>query len=142
MITEVLQFLRNWFVERGLVADIAIVDGELASIDGSPASDYLREGDYYRLINSRRNSGVHKFGAGGLTDEELYCGIWILAIPQALLDLIVEIEEWQTKHGTAAASPFSSESFGGYSYSKGSGTNGDTSWQSAFLSRLTPWRKI
>jgi glycosyltransferase involved in cell wall biosynthesis len=43
-------------------------------------------------------------------------------------------------------SPYSSESFGGYSYSKASGTdnhgNDVTSWQSKFASRLNHWRKI
>ena len=45
-------------------------------------------------------------------------------------------------------SPFNSESFGGYSYSKSSGGAGDSTkdksgtWQGAFGAELQPWRKI
>ena len=44
-------------------------------------------------------------------------------------------------------SPFSSESFGGYSYSKAQGYAGEgggmlNTWQAIFASRLAPWRKI
>ena len=62
------------------------------------------------------------------------------------LSLVDEISAWEAKYGgaeSAAASPFTSESFGGYSYSKSSGSSnneaaggGDAgSWQRAYASR-------
>lgn len=83
-----------------------------------------------------------------LTDEEFEGDIWLMAIPKTFLDLAKEIEEWEAvngKAGSEAMSPFTSESFGGYSYSKGtsSGNGGNSSsWQGVFGSRLNIWRKI
>ena len=71
-----------------------------------------------------------------------------MAVPPAVIDLSERISEWSTKYGDLVSSPYSSESFGGYSYVKaGSGSgNGDSStgptWQSAFAGELNRWRKI
>lgn len=73
-----------------------------------------------------------------------------MAIPPAMLSLSEEIDAWQTKHGgvdSTAMSPYNSESFGGYSYSKSSGGSAESGggfggWQSAFANRLNPWRKL
>ena len=47
---------------------------------------------------------------------------------------------------SAAMSPYMSESFGGYSYSKGASNTASggsvVTWQDAFKTRLAPWRKI
>jgi hypothetical protein len=89
-------------------------------------------------------------GIEGLRDEVFNGAVWSLAIPQAVVDLNAEIDAWKTKYegaDSAAMSPFTSESFGGYSYSKGSsrGVEDDGSlggWQAAFANRLIQWRKI
>ena len=72
-----------------------------------------------------------------------------MAIPKAVLDLNKDIDDWITKYcsiDNEAMSPFNSESFGGYSYSKsGGGSSSDNigaSWQNVFASRLNLWRKI
>ena len=82
-----------------------------------------------------------------LVDEIFEGDIWLMAIPKAFLDLVKEIEEWEKINGkadSAAMSPFTSESFGGYSYQKGTGatSDGSSSWQTAFGKRLNIWRKI
>ena len=87
-----------------------------------------------------------------LIDETFEGAVWAMAVPPAVLALLAEIEAWQEKYGgvdSAAMSPFTSESFGGYSYSKGSrgsssssGTGDAGTWQSVFSSRLNKWRKI
>ena len=80
-----------------------------------------------------------------LTDEIFDGVIWLMAIPKAFLDLVKEIEDWQKKNGaadSAAMSPFNSESFGGYSYSKGTGGGTATTWQTIYASHLNIWRKI
>jgi hypothetical protein len=63
--------------------------------------------------------------------------------------LASDIEAWQAKYGSAenpAMSPFTSESFGGYSYSKGGGSDasgkGQNTWQGAFKARLNAYRRM
>ena len=69
--------------------------------------------------------------------------VWALAIPRSVLKITNEIDAWQQKNGAAAASPYQSESFGGYSYSMRaqSGESG-AGWKDAFAGRLSDWRKL
>ena len=93
---------------------------------------------------------MHKCGTNGwgLVDEgEFHGAVWIMTPPKAFLDLVTDITAWQTKYGGAdgvALSPYNSESFGGYSYSKGAGSSGSASvdWKSAFAGRLNLYRRM
>ena len=97
------------------------------------------------------NDGVHK-KEDELADEGTFNGaVWKMRVPQAVIELSEEIEAWQKENGSlqsANMSPYVSESFGGYSYSKGSSTyssgdnKGSVTWQSMFAKRLNPYRKI
>lgn len=138
MLTEVCQFLRNWFKRKVWNDDFTIKDGKLT---GTPGSDLeLKDGAYYRIKGSLFNDGVHQYPCD-LKDESFSGAVWLCAIPEAVVQLAQEIESWQTTYGKQAASPYQSESFANYSYSKGSGGSaGDTSWQTVFESRLAPWR--
>ena len=143
MLTELCQELNNYFDKERHVGTFTIADGTIAA-------DFLVPGQYYRVVGSIFNDGVHKYGSEDLTDETFKGAVWALAIPAAVINLAAEIAEWQRKYGgadSAAMSPFQSESFGGYSYSKGSaGVTGSgvgtVGWQSAFRSRLNRWRKL
>lgn len=145
MLTELCQELRNWF-------DLDRRFGTFTISGGTLTADFLQTNQYYRIVGSVFNDGVHKYGdeTDELTDETFDGAVWALAIPKEVVALANDIDEWQTKYGgadSAALSPFNSESFGGYSYSKGSGasSNSDTSnsgWQAAYASRLNKWRKI
>ena len=91
------------------------------------------------------NDGLHQYPAVDLTDETFTGSVWALAVPKAVIDLSVEIEAWQEKNGEAVASPYQSESFGGYSYTKrsaGSDSGTLNGWQDAFRGRLNDWRKL
>ena len=103
-------------------------------------------------MGSRLNDGVHKKknGAFQLVDESFHGGIWVMSPPADFLALVAEIEAWQAKYGGVSSenmSPFQSESFGGYSYSKSSGgsaSGGGSSvptWQSTYASRLNMYRR-
>ena len=133
MITEVLQHLHNWFL-----APNGAHEGTYTVENGGIELPFLLPGQYYRVIGSVFNNGVHKYG-DALTDETFTGSIWALAIPEAVLNLVEEIAAWQEKNSDAAAGLYTSESFGGYTYSKASG---DASWQTAFRSRLNNWRKV
>ena len=144
MLTELCQELRNWF-------DLDRRFGTFQISGGVLNVDFLVTGQYYRIVGSVFNDGVHKRGdlKDTLTDETFEGAVWALGIPKAVIDLAAEIAAWRAKYETpdsAAMSPFASESFGGYSYSKG-GSNSRSgssaiSWKSAFASRRNMWRKI
>lgn len=138
MLEQILRHLRNWFV-------VSVHTGEYAVDGGRIELDFLVPGQYYRIIGSVFNDGVHCYKSEGHLMEEKFCGtVWALAIPKAVLDLSEEIQAWQEKNGEAAQGPFASESFGGYTYSKAtdSQTGGAVTWQVAFRSQLNAWRKI
>lgn len=149
MISEVCAEIRNYFVLSGdvLVGDYRIEDGSVV-----PSCPFL-DGQYYRIVGSVFNDGVHKHGEETLTDEPQFHGaIWLMRVPKDFLQLADEIAQWQAKNGgvdSAAMSPYNSESFGGYSYTKGTrasasgGSSGSSvSWKDAFAQRLNVYRRI
>ena len=89
---------------------------------------------------------MYQYGNCSLRDETFDGAIWAMAVPTEFLHLEEEIKAWRTQYENAANSPFQSESFAGYSYTKSS-TNGNsggsvTGWQGVFASRLNKWRKL
>ena len=139
MLEQVLMHLKNWFLVPG-----GIHEGTYTIEDGGITLPFLANGQYYRICGSVFNDGLHQYPSGDLRNETFDGTVWALAIPRSVIDLAAEIETWETKNGDAARSPFASESFGGYSYSKatGSATGGAVTWQTAFRSRLNAWRKL
>lgn len=137
MLEQVLRHLNNWFL-------VEIHEGTFTVENGSIALPFLLTNQYFRIVGSVFNDGLHQYPAVDLTDETFTGSVWALAVPKAVIDLSVEIEAWQEKNGDASVSPYQSESFGGYSYSKAtdSASGGAVTWQTAFRSRLNAWRKI
>ena len=146
MLTELCGELNNWFdrnqpkfhksftIENG-----AFVDADLG----------LQIGQYYRIIGSVFNDGVHQYTGNPDEDlhDEIFSGsVWLMAVPQEVIDLAKDIEDWADKYKDVSYSPFASENLAptSYSYSintaAGSGGSGAT-WQNIFSSRLTKWRK-
>ena len=139
MLEQVLMNIRNWFPVKG-----GIYSGTFTIKDGGITLPFLADGQYFRICGSVFNDGLHQYPATDLVDEEFSGTIWELAIPHAVVDLADEIGAWQEKNGEASASPYQSESFGGYSYSKAtdSASGGAVTWQSVFKRQLSAWRKI
>lgn len=139
MLEQVLMHLKNWFLVPG-----GIHEGTYTIEDGGIALPFLANGQYFRICGSVFNDGLHQYPASDLKAETFEGTVWELAIPQAVIELAAEIEAWQKKNGDASVSPYQSESFGGYSYSKAtdSATGGAVTWQTAFRSRLNAWRKL
>lgn len=149
MLTQICQYLKNWFDKKPDGTEYPKYQGEFVISGGNINIEELIDGQYVRIIGSLLNDGVHKIGDADLKDETFTGYIWSLGIPQAIIDADAWATEWLEKNGgadSAANSPFNSESFGGYSYSKSSGgANGSGSGlfnQSQFLEMLAPWRKI
>lgn len=143
IMTDLCQELHNWFVRERHSGRYVISGG---TID----IPFLQEGQYYRILGSVFNDGVHIYRSYELRDETFDGEIWAMAIPDAVIDLGERIVEWKKKYTAAdspALSPFISESFGGYSYTKGSGSSaassgGANGWKGAFSDELNRWRKI
>lgn len=155
MISEVCHDIKNYFCYERFFGKFKIEGGVLRFLDSSstiPSNLGLQEGQYFRIANSVFNDGVWKYSSEGiedLQDETFDGGVWLMKVPRDFLQLVADIEAWQEKYGgldSAAQSPFSSESFGGYSYSKasggGSGAGTAVTWKDNFASRLNKWRKI
>lgn len=146
MLSELCQELRNWFDrdQPHLYGAFEISNGRIADRD---FNELIKPNQYFKIAGSVFNDGVWKNDENLELTDELFLGqVTLMAIPQAVLDLNAEIDDWITKYGDSASSPYQSESFGGYSYSKASGGNGSSgsgaSWQSCFANRLNKWRKI
>lgn len=112
--------------------------------------DFIQSGQYFRIVGSAMNDGVYcnnVDGLKGLTDETFKGEIWEMSVPRAFLALCTDINAWRTSNEAADSvnmSPFTSESFAGYSYSKGGGSSqGNTiTWQAQFSRRLSAWRRL
>lgn len=195
MLTDVCQYLRNWFerkmpkiygtfsINNGVIwleSNQAKVYGTFTTEDGvivkaltgnetpdkiftvsdesmlievdspAPLSNVFKPGQHIRIVGSVFNDGVHTFPMDETLEDEVFTGaIWGMAIPKAVISIANDIDAWQTKYGgadSASMSPYQSESFGGYSYSKGNGSDSSggygVSWADVFAKRLSPWRKI
>lgn len=155
MLEQLLTYLHNWFRVRDSV------DGKHPGTykveNGGIVLPFLQDGQYFRILGSVFNDGLYVYGSETITDEdyneiqlhdETFDGsVWALAVPKAVVSLAKEISAWQAKYGATVASPFSSESFGGYSYTKATAADASSGsaaagWEGAFKSRLNQWRKI
>ena len=146
MLTELCKEINNWFEYAKFFGTFTIEDNVITG------NYSLQDGQYFRIIGSVFNDGVYKFGDElDLTDETFTGAIWAMAVPKEVIALADDIKDWSDKYlgvDSAAMSPFNSESFGGYSYSKsgGSSSSGNVdlsgTWQGAFADRLNHWRKI
>lgn len=141
MLEQVLTHIHNWFI----VPD-GIHSGTFRIEGGGISLPFLRDGQYFRILGSVFNNGLHQYGPAmeALTDEEFNGTVWALAVPRAVIELAGEISAWEEKYANASMGPYSSESKSDYSYSKAVDpvTGGAITWQSAFRSRLNPYRKL
>lgn len=144
MLEQILMEIHNWFRVRDKMDGIYL--GTYTIENGGIALPFLKDGQYFRIIGSVLNDGLHRYGPTMeiLQDETFDGTIWALAIPKSVVNLASEISEWQKKYEAAINSPYNSESFGGYSYSRATDaeTGGAITWQSAFRLRLNPYRKL
>ena len=153
MLDAICAHLHNYFI-----ADSDKHAGTFTITGGAiDLSDFLLNGQYFRIVGSALNDGVYKYpaqpeqGKPAILQDETFTGeVWAMKVPRAVVAIAGEIEAWQAKYGSAAMSPYQSESvIGVYSRSKASGgsRNGDGSaspatWQTMFAYRLNEWRKL
>ena len=132
MLETVLMYLNNWFAVGRYDDTYTIEDGKLTL-------PFLVNGQYFRIVGSLFNDGVYQYPAE-LADETFTGSVWALALPKALLSTVEEITAWTAKNGDGG--PYTSESFGGYSYSKATNSKGlAVGWRDVFSAQLAPWKK-
>ena len=146
MLSEICAEIKNYFTYRTdkYPGKYKIEGGVIVPAVALPT-------DYFAIFGSRKNNGVHKT-TDVLKDEDEFVGsVWVMSIPDDFLALAKEIGDWQDKYGgvdSEAQSPFYSESFGGYSYTKGAGSTSSgnnaaaSTWQSVYAARLNQWRRV
>lgn len=139
-LTDFCNETRNWFETKKYFGTFTINNGDITKI-----ADFVQYGQYYRIVGSAFNDGVYQYPATGELSETFTGAIWVMAVPPAVITLVNKIQEWEKKYGESetANSPFQSESFGGYSYTKGQ-TEGNTgvTWQNQFKTQLKRWKKL
>ncbi len=139
--TELCTELKNWFERSTRSGEFEIKDGVLDV-------DFLLDGQYFRIIGSVFNDGVHQFPAKDLKNEVFSGEIVGMAVPPDVISLLTDINEWSEQNSAVMNSPYSSESFGGYSYtlasdqSGGGASSAGITWQAKFRTRLNKWRKV
>lgn len=154
MISEICAELRNYFLRDYVNPEQYIHYGSFVIANGEMQSlPFLKVGQFYRIVGSTFNDGVHKYGAipralpedsETLTDEEFEGAIWEMFVPNEVVDLSEEIQNWISSNADTINSPYQSESFGGYSYTKAVAGTGrvSTDWQSHFAAKLNRWRRL
>ena len=142
MIGQICAEVKNYFVQRDVdihAGNYTIANGEISPVP------FVRVGQYYRIVGSALNDGVYQRGVDDLhlADEEFFGSVWSMRIPKDFLALCEEIEAWQTANAESLSGPYQSESFGGYSYSRGTSANGGAwTWKDQFRNKLNAYRKL
>ena len=140
MLTELCTEIRNYFLGADPLRNIhhgtfTISGGTLAPLD------FLKEKQYFRIVGSTFNDGVHQYPVSDLTDETFTGAVWAMAVPPAVIALADEIKAYN-ESDAAKPSPYTSESFVGYSYTKATDANGAAlSWKSVFAKQLNQYRR-
>lgn len=150
MLQQIMEHLHNYFIRESVPGSYEITGGMISPIP------YLKDGQRFLIAGSDLNDGVYTWHNGiicnaddtaavGLHDEMFAGTICALAVPPSVIALSEEINTWVAKYAETVSSPFQSESFGGYSYTKaqsGDSGNPSMSWEQVFRDRLNRWRRV
>lgn len=138
MISKIMHVCNNYFYVKG-----AQVSDTFTISKGAITLPFLTKGQYYKIVGSLFNDGVYCYGDGeNLTDEEFDGTVYPLAPPKEFIDLCKSIKAYEDSDASTIT-PYKSESFGGYSYTKADGASGaGITWQEAFKVHLRQWRRI
>lgn len=142
MLEQVLDYIHNYFIDE-------IHSGKFSIKNGALDVDFLKDGQFYYIKGSVFSDGLHQFKAHvkNMRDEDFAGEVWAMAVPPAVIAISNEIDDWIAQYSKIIDTPYQSESFGGYSYSKAAGGNNNSKstmygWQEKFGERLNRWRKI
>lgn len=136
IIDKICAECRNYFWTCKFYGVFDIVGGRIS------LPDAIQNGQYFRIIGSTFNDGVYQAPNVKLTDETFDGAIWAMAVPPTVIALAAEIDEYNNSDA-AKISPYTSESFGGYSYTRNTTDNGlPFGWQTVFADKLKRYRRL
>lgn len=145
MLTEICAYLKNYFDYERHIGEITISEGVITC---NGIEVVLEEGQYFALFRDRFPIGVFKQG-DILKNKTFQGAVWLMDVPEGVLQADAWATTWLAKNGGADSennSSFQSESFGGYSYNKGSNSTGKVGASifdnAQFAAMLSPYRKI
>ena len=151
MLQQICEEIHNFFIRDRREGTYTVAGGMIQPFD------FAKDGQRFWVCGSDLNDGVYTYHAGeihndddteivSLNPETFYGTIFTMAVPRGVLELAQEITGWQEKYADVMNSPYQSESFNGYSYTKASGSgNGGSdpgTWQGKYAKRLNAWRKV
>lgn len=135
MLEKMCAECRNYFVKDIHFGTFKIESGAIEPLD------FLQEGQYFRIVDSVFNDGIYQYPAVNLIDETFHGAIWAMSVPPSFIALASDIKTWQDKDGKPSA--YTSESFGGYSYTKATNSKGQpATWKEVFASELNNYRRM
>ena len=144
MLEQILKEMKNYFYVFKEINNISIIDNKI-NVKGK-----YKEGQYIRIIGSIFNDGIHKIikvdnnviELENLTNEDFKGTICSLAIPNEIILLSKEIEEFNSKNSNKPSS-YQAESFSNYSYAKATNKRGmPVTWIDVYFNRLKPYKKM
>lgn len=137
MLYEIMKRINNFFIVNSFKGTWTIEEGKIAL-------PFVQNEQYFRIYGSVFNDGVYQKTDDLILTDEIFEGVISpMAVPDAFLKLVDEISAYQEKYAETAQNPYQSESFGGYSYSKGTNSKGEAiTWLDAFKDRLSVWKKL
>lgn len=107
--------LNNFFIND---YDEDIHTGDYTIKNGAIDLDFISKNQYFRIVGSKFNDGIYRYSDDlELIDEEFNGGIWSMNIPKHFIEITKKADKYLSEH---PQNNFQSESFGGYSYNKGS----------------------
>ena len=115
-LTELCREVKNWFEVSRYHGTFTISGGQI-NLSEMVSDGSLKDGQYFRIMGSVFNDGVHQYPASELDDEVFTGAIVAMAAPKEFLVLMDDINAWLDTYGSDTQKPYQSESFGGYSYS-------------------------
>ena len=139
---EILRYLNNYFFRFKETGKFIIKDNKVTGLKGK----YLK-GQYLLIEGSTLNDGVIEI-ISTVNDEiilekpfneEFEGVIYSLAIPQAIINLVEEIDTWKMEN---KKTDIISESFEGYSYTRANSNGQVATWKDVFKEELRGYRKI
>lgn len=137
ILTAICVELNNYFANPQ-----DIYRGRYTVENGFLDAPFLQEGQFFRVVGSVHNDGVYRYPAPELQDESFDGAIYAMKVPPLVLQIADDIAKWEADPANSA-SPYTSESFGGYSYTKATDSNGVAAgWQTIFGEKLRRWRKM
>ena len=135
MLEKMCAECRNYFIKDIHFGTFKIESGVIEPLD------FLQERQYFRIVGSVLNDGVYQYPSSDLVDETFDGAVWAMSVPPSFIALSAEIKDWQDKDGKPSA--YTSESFGGYSYTKATDSKGQVAtWKEVFASQLNTYRRM